>query len=223
MSMHDKSTSRSVFELAMTMCLMVLASCAWAQRDMGEIKNVTAGEMSMLPSYCADANGFSSTFAEGRFSDSQRQWFAKMGSTFGHIHHYCWALLNAGRAHNPMAKAAERQILLGRAIGDCNYVVERAPPDFVLLPEIYLRMGQFSFERGDVVAALEYFDRSRAAKSDYWPPYIEIAKVNMKIGRRQEAEAALKQGLEVMPGEPRLKEALDNLKTAPGRSKPAPG
>jgi tetratricopeptide (TPR) repeat protein len=76
-------------------------------------------------------------------------------------------------------------------------------------------MGQFTLEIGDIAGALEYFEKSRQAKRDYWPAYVEIANANMRIGRRTHAEAALKAGLEVMPDDPRLRQELKDLKSTP--------
>jgi tetratricopeptide (TPR) repeat protein len=170
--------------------------------------------LAQLPAYCADAQSFAKSY-----DANNKRWVPLIGSTFLHIHHYCWALQESLRARDPDVGKELRMTLYGSALENCRYVVERAPPDFVLLPEIFLRMGQFTFERGDVANALEYFEKSRQAKAEYWPAYVEIAKANRSIGRLQHAEAALKAGLEVMPDNANLKQALDELKSASASTK----
>ena len=168
-----------------------------------------------LPSFCDYVQ-------EGKAGFDQAKGYALMGPTFHHIHHYCWALGNMRRAQNPTISEQERRGYCVGAIKDMQYVIARAPPDFVLLPEIFLRMGQAAFGSGDVPGALEYFDRSRRAKADYWPAYIEIARTNLSFGRRQAAEAALKAGLAASPDEPNLKQALAQLSARPvGAKKPS--
>lgn len=175
-----------------------------------------------LPAYCADSQDGTGGYDPGNFTPAQKRWVALMGSTFHHIHHYCRALRSAQKARDPTISQEMRASFFRSALADANYVVERAPPDFVLLPEIFLRMGQFHLGRGDIASALEYFEKSRQAKKDYWPAYVEIAKANLSIGRRQEAEAALKAGLEVMPTDSNLKQALEQLKAITGGAKKSP-
>ena len=144
-----------------------------------------------------------------------------MGDTFWAIHHYCWALVNANRAKRAGISAQQRQGLYQAALNDCFYVLEHAKESFVLLPEIYLRMGQFAIGAGDLVRAMEYFGKSREAKADYWPAYQELAKVNLSIGRHAAAMGVLKEGLVAVPDQPDLTDMLRILSGAKGARKPA--
>jgi len=175
--------------------------------------DITAGEMARLPKYCAE----SQTFATGGFPEgplpSQKPWIALMGREFWAIHHYCWALVNANRSAAAGVAPQLRDHLLTKAIGDCEYVIQNAAPDFVLLPEIYLRVGEYHERLGRPVIALENFERSRRAKSDYWPAYLHIADLQTRLGNRAAAADALTAGLEQVPGQPQLQAALDRLKS----------
>jgi tetratricopeptide (TPR) repeat protein len=203
---------RACMVLASATCLLVAVPGAVAQRPVGGAPIGGTFGLAQLPAYCADAQSFAKSYDANYYTPAQKHWISLMGSAFHHIHHYCWALQQALWARNPDIGKEQRISIYGSALANCSYVVERVPPDFVLLPEIYLRMGQFTFESGDVANALEYFDKSRQAKADYWPAYVEIAKANMSIGRLQHAEAVLQAGLEVMPDNANLKQALDELK-----------
>lgn len=194
---------------------------AVAQRTANNPIDMSLDALGALPEFCADAQfGKSGYYDPANYTPAQKRWVALMGGGFHHIHHYCWALDNAKKARDPLTSPQERGGLYNGAIKECLYVLNQAPRDFVLLPEIYLRMGQFALGREDIVSALEYFEKSYRTKPDYWPAYIEIAKTNLSFGRRQEAEAALKAGLAVSPDEPNLKQALAQLKaTPPARAK----
>lgn len=187
------------------LALAVALSTAGASSfDMGP---VSAGEMARLPEYCPH------TLAYG--GPDFALWRARLGETFTHLHHYCWGLLKANRAVAPGVRPQHRRALFASAVQECYYVLDRAPADFVLRPEILLKAGVFYGETGDVVRALEHYEQSRAAKPDYWPPYVEAVDLNMKLGRKQHAIDWLKEGLRVMPQEPRLLEALARIERAP--------
>lgn len=177
----------------------------------GPVGRLSSVELALLPEYCVATE----MFARPQPDDLRNKWQGLLGGTIHHLHHYCWALVYMQRSKDPAGTELDRRAWLGRAIGDCMYVVDRAPPDFPLLPEILLRVGQFHATLGRHFEALEFFDRSRQAKADYWPPYVETANLNLTIGRRQHARDALKAGLAVMPEEPRLLEALKQLDARP--------
>lgn len=181
-------------------------------------QNITAGEVARLPEYCANAQSFARQGLPDAPSAIQRHWLGLMGTTFWHMHHYCWALVSANRSEESGLSPNQRVHLLNNAIGDANYVVERAPPDFPLLPEILYRVGQYHLKAGRPVESLSHFNKSRTIKPDYWPPYIELAKLSAALGKQQDATAVLEEGLKLMPDQPQLTDALKRVK----QSRPAP-
>lgn len=179
------------------------------------LENITRGEIALLPPYCPDARTFSASgFPEGP-TPAQSRWIAQMGPTFWTIHHYCWALIGANRAKQAGITPEFRRSLYRSAVGDCLFVIEHGRADFILLPEIYLRMGQFSIGAQEPARALEYFEKSRQIKPDYWPAYLELADLQASLGRRQQALEALQAGLTLIPGQPALAEALRKLSAKP--------
>ncbi len=194
---------------AALLCLIALFFCSssYAQRPLG----VTAGEMARLPEYCAQSQSFAvGGFAEGPLL-SQKPWIALMGHGFWAIHHYCWALINANRAAAAGVAPSLREHLLTRALGDCNYVIQNTPQNFVLLPEIFLRMGEYYEQLDKPGDAIQHYDRSLQAKPDYWPAYLRISELQFKLGNRLAAEKALRNGLKAIPARPELQAALDRL------------
>ena len=196
------------------LCSFLLSlGCAAAYSNTPQ--NMTPGEIARLPAYCADAQGMSpNSGTPSAPTVAQQRWVAAMGEPFWHVHHYCWALLNVNRVSHGGLTPQQRAFHFTSAIGDCNYLVSLSPPDFVLLPEIFLRMGQFHLAADRPVDALVYFDKSRQAKPDYWPAYLESSKLNLALRRQQEAVNVLKAGLERMPNETRLTDALAALTAA---------
>lgn len=175
---------------------------------------VSPGEFSQLPEYCPQTNAYAGRTVT---PDGQRLWLARLGPTYWHIHHYCWGLLKELRSRRVGIAVQEQRSLLESAIKECYYVLERAPPEFVLLPEIYLRIGQFHARLGRPVEALEAFERSRSAKADYWPAYLEGARLNDLLRRRDVALALLDAGIAIMPSEQRLLDERERIRGSRGR------
>lgn len=183
--------------------------------------NVGPGEIARLPEYCA----VSQSFAEGGFPGgplpSQQAWIARMGAGFWAVHHYCWALINAGRAEAPGTTRATREHLLRRAIDDVNYVLVNSPSDFVLAPELLLRNGDYHDKLGLPVQAMEFYELSRRKKPDYWPAYARLAVLQARLGKRDVAQRVLDEGLAVLPNHPELTAAKAALDPKGAAARPA--
>ena len=188
------------------LCTLFMASPA-AARDFEE---ATPAELARLPEYCLHVQGGRETKL-GRNQQRREELFAQMGQTFSHMHHYCWALHRVAQASQLGISPQRRASFFTSSIQDVYYVLERAPANFVLAPELHFRIGQFHAALGQVVEALEAFEKSRNAKADYWPPYVGTAELNVRIGRAAEAAQVLRKGLEIMPNEQNLLQALSRL------------
>ena len=189
-----------------------------------EPKNITPGEVALIPEYCRDAQGFETRGFPERPTPGQARWIPAMGRSFWAVHHYCWALVGVNRAKRAGVSVQDRKFLYESAVSDGAYVLQNASPDFVLLPEIHLRMGQFYIALGDWGRALDHLNKSWELKPDYWPAYLELATINKAHGRRQAAIDVLNAGLQQVPGQLQLTEALQSLmasdRQAPGKRTP---
>lgn len=167
--------------------------------------NVTAAEMAMLPEYCIDTQGFVyNKPGSGNVSPRAPQWVAVMGDDFWHHHHYCWGLLKYRRATAPGVPQVHRTNWLRGAIGDYEYVIRRAKPTFVMLPEVLLRLGEAHLALDEYAAAHAAFEAALARKPDYWPAYQRWAEALAKVGKVDEARAHLRKAMERAPNEPAL-------------------
>lgn len=197
--------TRITLRAALVAGALVSGSGAWA--DPMNPATATAGELARLPAYCNHVWGYT------RDPQERANWFARLGPVMEHMHHYCWGMLKAHRAQSPGISPLMRRSLYASAVQECQYVLRQQPdPAFVLRPEILFRMGQFEAANESWVEAIEYYRQSIAAKADYWPPYLGLTEVHLKLGQRDRAVAVLEEGLRVMPHEPRLTDAMARAK-----------
>jgi tetratricopeptide (TPR) repeat protein len=184
-------------------------------------KGLTSAEMALLPRFCPDVQGFKYGDASYNTSPNAAKWVSMMGKTFWHMHHHCWAVANFHRSHRPNVSAAKRQALLEEALVDFIYVVERAPDDFVLLPEVLTWVGRTELLLKRPHSAEPAFAKARALKPNYWPPYFHWAEHLKKVGRNDEAIEMVKNGLQHAPGTKALLLLYRDLGGKPGNI-PAP-
>ena len=174
-------------------------------------QNITAGELALLPAFCQDAQTFNGWEQYVRESPRAPYWISKMGRSFWDIHHFCWAGVHVLRAGQPGLQAQHRVTMLEAAIDDYAYIIRKAAPGMVLLPELYYRTGDLQRQLGQYGLAIESFNRSRTEKPDYWPPYVGHAEILLLSNQRAQAKAVLEDGLKLMPDEPALKSRLARL------------
>ena len=157
-------------------------------------------EMALVPSYCKDTQGFGYGDASTNPSPRAGHWVSLMGKTFWHMHHYCAGLIKRNRAMKAGMRIEERRHLLGSAIQEYQYILDNnKDADFILLPEVYTRIGEASILIGNPAAADKAFARARQIKPDYWPAYSHWAEFLIQTGKRAEAKQLVKSGLEQTP------------------------
>lgn len=166
------------------------ASCAQS------LKDITDGELALLPPFCYDAQFIRYGDKISNRSPRASYWESLMGQSFWAIHHYCWAKINQRRIFAPGTDPKYRIGLLGGVIGDLGYVIKNSPPDFIMLPEIYSSLGEVELLRKNPAAANDHFSTARKLKPSYPPPYQMWSEYLVSIGKKDEAKAHLKTGLE---------------------------
>lgn len=160
----------------------------------------TETEMALIPSYCKDTQGFGYGDATSNPSPRAGHWVSLMGKTFWHMHHYCAGLIKRNRAMKAGIRMEDRRGLLESAISEYQYVLNNnKEADFILLPEIYTRIGEASLQISNPSAAEKAFARAREIKEDYWPAYSHWAEYLIRTGKRVEAKQLVKSGLEQSP------------------------
>jgi tetratricopeptide (TPR) repeat protein len=162
-------------------------------------ENVTPGEIALLPTYCIDTMGFGYGDAYTNTSPRAGKWVAMMGKSFWAMHHFCWALIDVRRAEFMSSRSPVKAGTLARAVGNYQYTINHSTPNFILLPEIYTKLGEAELLLSHIGAASEAFQRARELKPDYWPPYASWAAMLIRSGQKAEAKRHLKLGLENAP------------------------
>lgn len=197
LSNANHSSSLAGIALQHLVCLIALGGLTGIAS--GQVKNVTAAEMAAAPRYCAYTAAYGRSGTPGTPSAEAKPWVAIMGPTFWHLHHYCWGKLNLQRAMRGTVTEQQRNHLLWSAVGDYRYVTQRAPRDFILLPEIHVGIGEIELRRGQLQEANRAFAEARALKPDYWPGYSHWAEFLMRSGQKAEAKQLVRTGLEYNP------------------------
>ena len=174
--------------IALLLAPLAAATCAQAPKD------VTDGEVALLPPFCPETTSFRYGDQTGR--KQAPYWVSLMGKNFWLMHHYCWAKINQRRILNSVMNPTARSNQLGGVIADLNFVAQNSMPDFVMLPEIYSSLGEVELLRKNPVLASVHFEKARKFNPGYAPPHYFWSEYLISIGKKDEAKAHLKMGLE---------------------------
>lgn len=164
-------------------------------------------EMKLLPEYCKDTEWF-----PDRYGKRKGYWTGRMGETFWHMHHYCWAILSVNRSRKALLSKEQRTSLLESAFHDYNYVINKAPDTFILLPEILTKLGELHLLRKDPNKANEAFIKARQLNPSYWPAYTHWIEYLIHIRDFANASTLLEEGLRNSPDSKVLKDQYFLLK-----------
>ncbi|MHB8493944.1 MAG: tetratricopeptide repeat protein [Casimicrobiaceae bacterium] len=170
----------------------------------------------LLPAYCK----YTQSFPEAGNAAEVAHWTAIMGPVFHHMHHYCYGLMEFNYAKLFARTAQDRDHNYGTAVGNFQYVIDRSPSNFVLLPEIYTKQAEAYIaihKSGLGVAALL---RAIELKPDYWPPYADLSDFYRDAGDIDHAREWLQKGLAAIPDAEALRRRLTELGRAGRRLAP---
>jgi tetratricopeptide (TPR) repeat protein len=176
-------------------------------------------EVAMLPRYCIHTQLFRDHVPGGNNPEQISRWTTAMGTTFIHMHHYCYGLMDLNRATILARDAQARRFYLDNAVREFDYVLERAPADFVLLPEILTKKGETFVRQGRAPLAIEQFERAIEIKPDYWPPYAHLSDYYRDAGDLGKARELLDRGLAAAPDAKGLQRRLAELQTVATKRK----
>lgn len=214
--MHAPQLNLSATRALVACALLLASSCVSA----GMPTNISKSEMALIPAYCRDAQTFGYGDAYYNTSPNAPKWVAMMGKGFWAIHHYCWALINLTRAERPSTPPVIRKGLREGAIGDMNYVLEHTTPDFILLPEIYTKIGEVQLLLKNPAAARDAYSKASALKPDYWPAYSQWAEYLESAGNKAQARAVVEDGLAHAPSSQTLRRMYAELGGDPASIRP---
>lgn len=203
--MHSQKLNSPSFPAKLTCLVLGLSSMIMPGLSQASWKG-TANDLKLLPRYCKDTMSFPENYQA-----RQAYWVNVMGKTFQHMHHYCWALNEIQRSQRANIDRQARIGLWQEAANNYEYVIKNAEPDFVLLPEIYTRLGEVELLRNLPAKANQAFSMARELKPDYWPAYSRWAEYLMRNSQRAEALRIVTSGLQYSPDAKILRELFQTL------------
>ena len=130
-----------------------------------------------------------------RIDPEQYQQFVKhYGPGWTAMHHYCWGLMEMGRAARPNFSREQRASHAAGALREIDYVLRNSPRDFVMRPMVLSRRARFLLQIGQPADAAS----TARALIDEWPRFADgyplLAEALLKLGKRDEAGRVLSQG-----------------------------
>ena len=185
----------------------------------GTVEGFDPREIALLPRWCIYADTFRDRVPNGNNPQMIAQWHAQMGKPFEAIHHYCYALMKTNRATLLAQDATTRRFYLLDSITEFDYVINRSPPDFILLPEILSKKGENLVRLGKGETAVLTFERAVELNPSYWPPYAHLSDYYKTSGNLALAREWLDKGLAHAPGTKALLRRKDEL-GRPANAKP---
>jgi hypothetical protein len=177
----------------------------------GTVEGFDAREVAMLPRWCIYTDTFRDRVPGGQNPSMIARWRAQMGLTFDAMHHYCYALMKTNRAVLLAKDEQTRTFYLQDSIREFDYVLNHAPTDFVMLPEILARKGQNLIRLGKGPVGLIDLERAIELNPTYWPPYAYLSDYYKTEGDLKLARQWLEQGLARAPDATGLKRRLSEL------------
>ena len=202
--------------------LLALAALAWScsvPARAGE--NMSESEYLLLPEYCRAQGNVSEKYYKKYYrADLTRKWQSALGENYNHYHHFCWGMVSISRAYKSPSKNGSREGTAKRAIDDIGYLVERATPDCILLPEVYTKLGEAYLLARDARSAEAAFRKAWQIKPDYWRPYVWWGQHLLQAGKKGEALAVAEAGLEHAPDVKALQDLARDARAARGKSTP---
>ena len=187
-----------------------------------DVRSYDTREVALLPRYCIYTQEFREKVPGGNNKAEIEKWYRLQGQTFHAMHHYCWGLMRTNRALMLTRTKEGRQRYLQEAIWDFDYVIERAPANFVLLPEILTKKGEhlIRLERGPL--AEPELRRAIELKPDYWPPFVALSDYYRTRGDVSTARKILEEALSHSPNAAPVKKRLSELNTTTSGTKSKP-
>ena len=212
--MRSHAWARPLSSLVLCAAASAVWTSAWPQEIPGYPLNVDAydpREVALLPRFCTFTQLFRDRVPGGNNRAEVDRWYAELGPTFHHLHHYCWGLMKTNRATLLARSGQVRQFYLGDAIKEYDYVIERSPPSFILLPEILTKRGMNLVQLKKGPVAVIDFKRAIELNPQYWPPYGHLADYYKDSGSLKEAREVLDEGLKHAPDAVGLRRRLSEL------------
>lgn len=179
-------------------------------------------EVALLPRYCIYTQVFRERVPGGNNPAEIKRMLSQMGETFNGMHHYCWGLMKTNRAMFLVRTEQARNFYLNDALSEFDWVIDRAPPDYFLMPEFLTKKGENLIRLGRVSVGILELNRAIRLKPSYEPAYAALSDHYRDSGDVAKAREVLEKGLSQAPQAKSLAKRLAELDTVKPKRKTAP-
>lgn len=172
--------------IACLLCLMLFSPASGAIEAVEDIS-----ELTLLPTYCRGTQQIRTISNDPKPFE---EYVAIYGEAYHHLHHYCYALNSENKLpkiHDERYKQSE----LISILANIQYVLDRAPLTFSLIPDIYLSKARVLFKMERDVEAVGVLFKLTRIRPDYGPAYAQLGDYYQRIGDKHSALKFFEQGL----------------------------
>lgn len=192
----------------------MLNPAAQAEQWTSEAVKLTEQDLMILPSFCRE----NINLKKSKDPEARAQWNRKYSAANGSIHHYCFGLKALNLAYRDYRDATRRKYFSNQAVGEFDYVLYHAEPDFSLRPDVLIQRGRaltISRSYEDAKGSFEEALKLSPTSVDAW---VALSDMYSQMGKNAEAIKVLEQAVEVTGSEhKKIKVRLDDLRKKPPR------
>jgi len=197
-AMHDRrqgdnqlKSSRSLLTVFCVFMLGVTDVFAGLPRDYN-VWPSREDEFSKLPPYCKAKLGKNVPPSDAI------AWRSSLGMDYQHIHHYCSGL-NVMNYYYRTTGEAYKQKVLKVAVNQFSYMVDKATPTWVLMPEIYANRGEAYILAGKFGEGLSDLKKAISLNPHILKPYLTLANHYIRQKQTRNAMEIITEGLKHNP------------------------
>lgn len=170
------------FRLLLLTCALALSTPVFASAP----RDVTPQERALLSPWCDHTIG----------KPGYPAMLSRYGNGWSHMHHYCYAEIDAMRLNrNPRGKP-RGYAHVPRALGNLNYVIERTTPEFAFWKDAVILKIRIIERHVDPAQAIELARQLVRELPELADGYTILAGLLLKTGKRSEALEVLRTGEE---------------------------
>jgi tetratricopeptide (TPR) repeat protein len=193
-------------------CLALMLGTACPIPAYAGIGQITDQEYRELPPYCQQQNNIVQGHGGvGAIPGGPAMWLSRLGPSYYAVHHYCWAMIAQARASRTL-DPKQRALHLASVLGDLGYAIDNSTKDFVLLPEMLVRRGDFYKDSKRYPESAKDYLQAIQLKPDYAVAYARLSDFYKRAGQTEEAKKTLLAGLRQAPKSRMLQAKLERLK-----------
>ena len=152
-----------------------------------------------LPTYCRVK-----LQKEHKTPSNNTLWRQRLGSSFGHLHHYCKSMHAYQHAMGMYPKNGSEQrkqaYFFRLAINGINYMEGHVDvKTHRIFAEMYTMKANILLTQGKIGEALQYFELALKVNDKYTKAYTSLSKFHLSINDKESALAVLDRGLKNIP------------------------